>query len=521
MPRLVPLRDLAAGVAQRARAERLDHPRLLGDRDEVRRPDDAALGIAPAQERLDAERAAAREVDLRLVDEEELVVHEPAAHVGLDLQALAHARVHVGRVEAIGVAARLLRGVHRGVRLLDQRRRVLRVEREHRHADRAGERRRLVGDAERRVEGVADAMHDGHDLEGRVRGVEAGQHEHELVAAEARDRVRLAHRRREPLRDRLQQLVAGVVAERVVDALEVVEVEEQAGDLRGVALRLREDLLQPLVQQRAVRQAGEDVVLRELVGVRGRDLELARALRDLVLQRALVGRHLRLRLGQPLRHVVEGVRQQAEFVARVRRDEDVEPAARDRARGAHQPSHRRDQPARQQHRRDQRDEHEESDDGQRAGRVAAEAIGLFLERQADPHVADRRHGRGAAGRGGLRRGGLAGVHGHDGLEVGLGADRAPHGAGDGRRRDRGRDRRGVEAARVATLGDRASGRVDHRRVGDRRRARGAGEQLLERVAVGRVERELGDVREHAPDRLRLRAQLLLLAGPLAPEHGRR
>ena len=79
----------------------------------------------------------------------------------------------------------------------------------------------------------------------------------------------------QPLRDRLQQLVAGVVAERVVDALEVVEVEEQARDLRAVALRLREDLLQPLVEQRPVRQPGQDVVLRELVGVRGRDLELA------------------------------------------------------------------------------------------------------------------------------------------------------------------------------------------------------------------------------------------------------
>ncbi len=86
-------------------------------------------------------------------------------------------------------------------------------------------------------------------------GIEARQDHHELVAAQARDRVRFAHGSRQPLRDRLQELVARVVAERVVDALEVVEVEEQASDVRAVALRLREDLLQPLVEQRAVGQS--------------------------------------------------------------------------------------------------------------------------------------------------------------------------------------------------------------------------------------------------------------------------
>ena len=49
-------------------------------------------------------------------------------------------------------------------------------------------------------------------LERAMRRVEARQHDDELVAAQARDRVALAHRAGQPLRDRLQQLVAGVVA---------------------------------------------------------------------------------------------------------------------------------------------------------------------------------------------------------------------------------------------------------------------------------------------------------------------
>ena len=271
---LVPLHHLAAGVAQDASAKRLDHSGFFGDRDELRGRDDAALRIAPAQQRLYAAGAAAAKVDLRLVDEEEFVVHQAASHVGLELQPLLHARIHVSRVEPVRVASRFLRRVHRRVRLLDQRDRIHGVERIHGHAERAGERRRLVGQAERRLERVAHALQHGHDLERRMRRIEAGQDHDELVAAEARDGVALAHRAGQPLRDRLQQLVAGIVAERVVDALEVIEVEEDARDLHAAALRLREDLPQARVKQAAVRQSGEDVVLRELVGMRGRDLEL-------------------------------------------------------------------------------------------------------------------------------------------------------------------------------------------------------------------------------------------------------
>jgi hypothetical protein len=79
-----------------------------------------------------------------LVDEEELVVHQATPHVGLELQSKLHPRVHVGGVEAVRVAADFLCRVHRGVRLLDQCDGVVGVERVHRDADRAGQRRRLV-----------------------------------------------------------------------------------------------------------------------------------------------------------------------------------------------------------------------------------------------------------------------------------------------------------------------------------------------------------------------------------------
>ena len=52
----------------------------------------------------------------------------------------------------------------------------------------------------------------------------------ELVAAQPGNGVALAQRGAQARRDRLQHPVAGVVAERVVDVLEVVEVQEQNGE---------------------------------------------------------------------------------------------------------------------------------------------------------------------------------------------------------------------------------------------------------------------------------------------------
>ena len=66
----------------------------------------------------------------------------------------------------------------------------------------------------------------------------------------------------EPLRDRDQQLVAARVAERVVDRLEAVEVDEQHADHAVRARRALLRLAQPVQEQRAVGEVGERIVQR-------------------------------------------------------------------------------------------------------------------------------------------------------------------------------------------------------------------------------------------------------------------
>ena len=163
----------------------------------------------------------------------------------------------------------------------------------------------------------------------------------------------------------------------------------------ALARRLGDDLPQELVQKRAVGQPCQDVVLRQLVRLRRRDLELLGALRDLVLERALIGGDLGLRLGESLRHVVEGMRQQAQLVARLGGNIHVELACADRARGAHELPHRRDQPAREHEREHDGDDDQRSDDRQGADQIGAHSRPAAIEAHSEPDVSDDGAGRGA------------------------------------------------------------------------------------------------------------------------------
>ena len=88
-----------------------------------------------------------------------------------------------------------------------------------------------------------------------------GDHD-ELVTAEPPERVGRPHHAVEARGELAQQLVAGLVPERVVDALEVVDVDEQRSHRRLVPTSSGERLLAAVQDQRAVGQPRERVVCR-------------------------------------------------------------------------------------------------------------------------------------------------------------------------------------------------------------------------------------------------------------------
>ena len=110
-----------------------------------------------------------------------------------------------------------------------------------------------------RLARAADPLCDQHHL-ALVR--ELLEQERELVAPESRDRVHRAQHRLQPVGERRQQPVAGGVPKRVVDVLEVVDVEEQHRDGGAGPARAVERDAETIEEQRAVRQPRERVVQR-------------------------------------------------------------------------------------------------------------------------------------------------------------------------------------------------------------------------------------------------------------------
>jgi hypothetical protein len=91
-------------------------------------------------------------------------------------------------------------------------------------ADARGHLQGEVLELERRLEDLVDPVDGGlHVLVAPA----ARQQDGELVAAEAGDGAQRVHGAHQPQADLAQQLVAQEVAERVVDLLEAVEVEDQ------------------------------------------------------------------------------------------------------------------------------------------------------------------------------------------------------------------------------------------------------------------------------------------------------
>ena len=138
-------RELQAGVLPRAhladrgveheRRQRRDQAGLLGDRDELARPDDPELRVIPARERLGAHDPARPQVGLRLVVELDLALADRRAQAAGEREAARRVAVELGLEDRVA-AAGLLGRVHRDVGALLQRLVVLAVHRVQREADR-------------------------------------------------------------------------------------------------------------------------------------------------------------------------------------------------------------------------------------------------------------------------------------------------------------------------------------------------------------------------------------------------
>ena len=263
---LLPDVDLPDGFGKHQIGEGADHAGALGVRDELVRHQQPALRVLPAHERFEAGELAGLHVELGLVVQDELArVGEGGAQLGDQRQAeravvVEHPVVH--RQPQM----RLLRDVHGDIRVLQQGLEI-------------GAVLRRDGDADAGLDVEAGSLE--HERSGefgpdapaqRLRVHRIGnvrQQDDELVTAEPGDAVALAHDGGQPRADLLQQQVAMVMAESVVDLLEPVEVEEQQRHPPAGTVRPLDGGQRAAAQELAIRQPRERIVVGEVVVVVG------------------------------------------------------------------------------------------------------------------------------------------------------------------------------------------------------------------------------------------------------------
>ena len=129
------------------------------------------------------------------------------------------------------------------------------VTREARHADAHPHVERHLVDHHRLLDARDQPLGDRLELRRVTRRLRR-QHR-ELVAAQARHQTLRSDRLRQPRAEVAQQLVAEVVAERVVDLLEAIEVEQHHRELLVACLRRRDPPVQVRAEPLAVGQAGQ------------------------------------------------------------------------------------------------------------------------------------------------------------------------------------------------------------------------------------------------------------------------
>ena len=216
--------------------------------------------MAPAQQGLAAGHLVAAKVDQRLVVDFKAAIHQRLTQVLLHGKPRLRAGIHRRFEEAMGSASSGLGAIHRQIGVLDQLIQLGAVLRRQCNAD-AGVGRELVTEAliglPDRLVNSGDEFHDVADVP------DAGLDHRELVTAEPRDQIGLADAAPDPAGHRLQQFIADMVPERVVDALELVDVDIEQGELLALAgpLQLALDLF---AEQHPVRQVGQRIVMREV-----------------------------------------------------------------------------------------------------------------------------------------------------------------------------------------------------------------------------------------------------------------
>ena len=216
---VVDLAEMADATVEHDIGELLDQPRVLSHPDELGRWHDAADGMGPTHECLCTDDRAGGEVELGLQVNAKSVSLDCRAEVAEHREASGGATIDLVAVHVDAEALRL--GVVHGDVGVPERDTVFVVTLDHGHTCAGGDDDLEPVERDRATD-VADALPGELDHLGVS---PSACDDGELITGQPRQHVVGAEHRRQPGADLDEQFVAGVVAERVVDLLETVEID--------------------------------------------------------------------------------------------------------------------------------------------------------------------------------------------------------------------------------------------------------------------------------------------------------
>ena len=219
------------------------------------------LGVRPAQQGLELDHLGVDQTHHRLVVQLQFAARQRLAQVLGQRQMALRLLLQGGGEVAEAVAAQRLGLVHGLVGVLHQVAHFAAVVGEQRDADRGADEDSLALQFEGLAQQVEQLLR--HRL-GLLGLFERRQQHGELVATQARAGVTGTQGAADAFGGQLQQAVAGGVPQRVVDLLEQVEVEVEQRQPVAVALGVAQLLLQAVVEQATVGQAGQRIEVRLL-----------------------------------------------------------------------------------------------------------------------------------------------------------------------------------------------------------------------------------------------------------------
>ena len=254
-PLVQPCAHLPAQQLERPFANVDDQAALFCEWNELARQYEPALRMLPAQQRFQSGQLACVGINARLEIQLQLVGADSLLQILLQLNAPLQFGRMLGREHPVLRLAGRLGGVHRDIRILQQLLRFRRMVGEDRNADRGRHRERAPGGC------LVQSIDRAYDARSALFDITCAgdifDHHREFIATQPDHRVIQSHRGFQAGSDIDQHPVTCLVAQRVIDDLEIVEVDEQQRHLAPALAAGAQDHGQVIDQPAPVGQAGQ------------------------------------------------------------------------------------------------------------------------------------------------------------------------------------------------------------------------------------------------------------------------